>query len=202
MKKKSFWQFTKNLLIFEPQTYFLWKLSPISANCTELVHSRKKMWFWIVYLAEAFSIAKFSIINFLCYFVSNRKIKSLVTCRRITKVWVGRSWGMQCLEHPLLVIFKPQTSTLQMQWPNCNAGMSGSEWEGCRDHDGKSPSGTAGGTPYSQEKLPTAASWTYLWPWEVPAEGDQVKGRSGSGPLGSSTVGHLYHHSLGFPGKD
>lgn len=154
------------------------------------------MWFWIVYPAEAFSIAKFSIIIFLCYFLSTRKIKSLVTRRRITKVWVGRNGGMECLERPLWVIPKPQTPPLQMQWPHCNVGVRGLEWEGCRDRDGKSPSGTA----WWYTILLGAASHRCLLARPVRVgrsllRETQVKGGGGSGAPGSCTVGCLYHHS-------
>lgn len=112
----------------------------------------------------------------------------------------GKELGNGVSWTSLLVILKPQTPTLQTPWTDFNVGVRDLEWEGCKDHEGKSPSGWAGGTPASilVRPLPTATSWPPPGAAWGPCWG-RPRWRMGArlGAPTSSAVGHLCHHSLG-----
>lgn len=82
-----------------------------------------------MYPAEAFSITKFSMIVFLCCFVSNREKEKCGDIQRDNRYGKGK----ELAAHFLLVLPKLEEPTLQMQWPDFKGGVGSLEWRGNKD---------------------------------------------------------------------
>lgn len=85
------------------------------------------MWFWIVSLAAAFSITKFSIISFLCCLVSNKE-KMPCDIQRAYRCEDGKRQSrdaVACPQCALLLLHLLQVPVLWTRWPEFTMGANG-----------------------------------------------------------------------------
>lgn len=142
LSAQFFWKFfpwrwrrrgKKSFLTVYSKPAYLWttnifSLKAVSNKCQ--LHRngawRREMWFWIVNLAAAFSITKFSIISFLCCFVSNKE-KMPCDIQRAYRCEDGKRQSrdaVACPQCALLLLTLLQVPVLWTHWPDFKMGAN------------------------------------------------------------------------------